>query len=97
VKLRLKLPKSDTLPAAEREYWRRIREMTPEQRLRKVFDMIAAGRAMTDAAVRRQHPDADERTVKRLVFERWYRRDFTREQLLAWEKRLGLLDEEPRA
>jgi hypothetical protein len=54
---------SDTSPEAQEVYFRRLKEMTPSERLSLGAALWQAGDSVQRAAVRRQHPQADEAEV----------------------------------
>jgi len=47
-----------------------LRAMTPEQRLRKAFEIGAMARAMFTQGLRRRFPELDDAAVARLLRER---------------------------
>ncbi|HVY91343.1 MAG TPA: hypothetical protein VHA14_01290 [Bryobacteraceae bacterium] len=49
---------TDTSPAAEDAYFRRLAEMSPEERVNLAFALREAGDALQRAALRREYPDA---------------------------------------
>ena len=51
-------------------YLRVLRAMTPEQRLRKAFELGAAARARFEHGLRRRFPELDEPAFRRLFLER---------------------------
>lgn len=51
-------------------YLRALRAMTPEQRLRKAFELGAAARARFEHGLRRRFPTLDEVAFRRLVRQR---------------------------
>lgn len=51
-------------------YLRVLRAMTPEQRLRKAFDLGAASRARFEHGLRQRFPGLDDASFRRLVRER---------------------------
>ena len=51
---------TDTSPAAQAVYERRLREMTPSERLSVGVSLFHAGDALQRAGLRRRFPDADE-------------------------------------
>jgi hypothetical protein len=51
-------------------YLRVLRGMTPEQRLRKAFELGATARALFEHGLRERFPDMDEVAFRRLVLER---------------------------
>ena len=51
-------------------YLRVLRVMTPEQRLRKAFELGATARALFEHGLRQRVPDMDEVAFRRLVRER---------------------------
>lgn len=54
---------SDTSPKAREVYFRRLREMTPSERLNIGVALWEAGNSLQRAAIRRNHPDADEAEI----------------------------------
>lgn len=54
------------------------REMTPEQKARRVFDLGRAARALSAARVRRDHPELSDREVEVRVAALVYGRDLVR-------------------
>ena len=51
-------------------YARVLRSMTPEQRLRKAFELGAAARALFEHGLRQRFPDLDDGAFRRLLRER---------------------------
>jgi hypothetical protein len=51
-------------------YLRVLRGMTPEQRLRKAFELGATARALFEHGLRERFPDMDDVAFRRLVRER---------------------------
>jgi hypothetical protein len=51
-------------------YVRVLRAMTPEQRLRKAFELGASARALFAHGLRRRFPDLDEQAFHRLLRDR---------------------------
>ena len=51
-------------------YLRVLRGMTPEQRLRKAFELGAAARALFEHGLRRRFPGLDDGALARLLRER---------------------------
>ena len=47
-----------------------LRAMTPEQRLRKAFELTAAARALFALGLRRRFPEMDDAAFTRLLRER---------------------------
>lgn len=62
---------NDTSPDIEALMIERYREMTPQQKLERVSDMICAVRELAMADVRRRYPRASERELKLRVASRW--------------------------
>lgn len=62
--------KSDTSPEALAEWHRRYLELTPEERLKRGFTLMEAGRAMAEHAVRKRFPEVSEEDFKRELV-RW--------------------------
>lgn len=83
---------ADTSGATDARYRALLRQATPSQLLGKTFSMMAMGRELAEMGVRHRFPKASDSEVRRRVFELFYRRDFSPEQLLKWERRLGLLE-----
>jgi hypothetical protein len=54
----------DTDPEASAVYYRALRAMTPEQRLRRGLELSDQMRAVLAAGVRHRHPDYDDRQVQ---------------------------------
>ncbi len=54
---------TDTSAAAEEVYFRRLAEMTPEERVNLGMALWKAGDSMQRAALRREYPDASEDEV----------------------------------
>lgn len=54
---------SDTSPRAKEAYYRRLAEMTAGERVRLGLALWAAGDSLQRAAIRREHPAADEAEV----------------------------------
>lgn len=84
---------ADTSAVAESRYWQDAASASTDERLRQLSSLIVAGRELAEMGVRHRFPEASDKEVRRRVFELFYRRDFTPEQLLEWERRLGLLDD----
>jgi hypothetical protein len=63
------------LQANRRLYIEVLRSMTPEQRLRKAFELTAMTRELARAGVVRQYPDAGPDEIDRLTRDRimWWR------------------------
>jgi hypothetical protein len=53
----------DTSASALEAYYRRLAEMTPAERIAVGAALWAAGDSVQRAAVRREHPDADEEEI----------------------------------
>jgi hypothetical protein len=53
-----------------RRYIEILRSMTPEQRLRKAFELSESSRALFVAGLRQRFPDATEEEFRRILFER---------------------------
>jgi hypothetical protein len=51
---------TDTSPAAAEAYFRRLAEMTPEERVNLGMALWKAGDSMQRASLRRDYPDASE-------------------------------------
>ena len=51
-------------------YLKTLRSMTPDQRLRKAFELGATARALFEHGLRCRFPDLDEPALRRLVHER---------------------------
>jgi len=51
---------SDTSPAAQEVYFRRLAEMTPSERVDIAAALWQSGDSLQRAALRRAHPDADD-------------------------------------
>ena len=60
---------SDTSPKAQEVYFRRLREMTPSERINLGIALWEAGDTLQRAAIRRENPNAteDEITFKLAV------------------------------
>lgn len=56
---------SDCADTIDRVVFDRIREMTPEQRLRAVTEACLAADRLLRAGLRLQYPDADEEEIRR--------------------------------
>jgi hypothetical protein len=54
---------SDTSPKASEAYWKRLAEMTPEEKIAIGVALWQAGDSLQRAAIRRDYPDADEDEV----------------------------------
>jgi len=54
---------SDTSPEAQEIYFQRLKEMTPSERLSVGAALWQAGDSVQRAAVRLQHPHADEAEI----------------------------------
>lgn len=65
----------DTSPEAEALYYRRLREMTPAERLQIGANLWEAGHALVEAQVRKQFPDADEQEILFQLCVRRYGRE----------------------
>ena len=65
------------LQANRQLYIEILRSMTPEQRLRKAFELTAMTRELARAGVSRQHPDLDPEEIDRL----------TRERIMSWHSK----------
>ena len=57
------MPHSDTSPAMETVYFRRLAEMTPSERVNIAAELWQAGHALQCAAVRQRIPDATDDEV----------------------------------
>jgi DNA-binding PadR family transcriptional regulator len=55
---------------AHGEYIRALRRMTPEQRLRKAFELTELGRALFADGLRRRHPGLPESELRRKFLSR---------------------------
>jgi hypothetical protein len=53
-----------------RRYLEILRSMTPEQKLRKVFDLSEFSRALFTEGLRQRFPDATEEEFRRILFDR---------------------------
>jgi len=62
--------KNDTAPEELAEWHRRYQELSPEERLKRGFSLMEAGRAMAEYAVRKRFPGASEEDFKRELI-RW--------------------------
>jgi hypothetical protein len=62
--------KNDTSPEVLAEWHRRYQELSPEERLKRGFSLMEAGRAMAELAVRKRLPGASEQQFKRELV-RW--------------------------
>lgn len=69
---------SDTTPEAQEVYFAILRRMSRGEKLQRVFEMVEMAHAMTEAQVRRQYPQADEREV----FLRVVSRRLSRQQMI---------------
>jgi hypothetical protein len=65
------------LQANRQLYIRILRSLTPEQRLRKAFELTAMSRELARAGVARQHPDLGPEEINRL----------TRARIMSWHSR----------
>ena len=65
------------LQANRQFYIRILRSLTPEQRLRKAFELTAMTRELARAGVARQHPDLGSEEIDRL----------TRDRIMSWHSR----------
>ena len=54
---------SDTSDKARDAYYRRLGELTPSERVRWGVELWKAGDALQRAAIRREHPNADEAEI----------------------------------
>jgi hypothetical protein len=57
------MPLSDTSPALEDVYFRRLAEMTPSEKGQVQAELWRAGHALQCAAVRQRNPDASDDEV----------------------------------
>jgi hypothetical protein len=53
-----------------RRYLEVLRTMTPEQRLRRAFDLSALTKAMFTQGLRKRFPDLDEEAFRKLLLAR---------------------------
>jgi hypothetical protein len=65
------------LQANRQLYIRILRSLTPEQRLRKAFELTAMTRNLARADVARRHPDLGPEEIDRL----------TRDRIMSWHNR----------
>ena len=63
---------SDTSPKAWARYMERVRATAPKDRLARAFALSRQVRELTMADVRKQHPTADELTLKVAFVRRVY-------------------------
>jgi len=61
-----------------------LRRMTPDERLRKMKDMSARVKRMALDAIRRRHPDWDDREVRLKFIEITYGEELASEVRSAW-------------
>ena len=54
---------NDTSPAAREVYFKRMREMTPSERIDLAAGLCEAGHALERAAMRRRYPAAGEEEI----------------------------------
>jgi uncharacterized membrane protein len=85
----------DTFTEAEARYWEIVRNTPPKQRLIQMAEMSQSIRHLMEMGVRHRNPKASDSEVRRRVFELMYARDFGAEELLEWERRLGLIESLP--
>ncbi len=71
----------DTTPEVERIYSEMLRSRTPLERFQMVSEMFDTARTLMAAGILRENPNLSELEVKREVFRRMYREDFTPEQM----------------
>lgn len=62
---------NDTSPEAFRQSTEALRRMSRPQRLQMAFEFSDWLRTVTEAGVRRRHPDYDEEQVRRAVMRLW--------------------------
>ena len=74
----------DTDPAAHAVYVRLLRERTPAERLLMTQQLRRGAEAMALAALRRDHPEDDERTLRLRLAVRKYGRELVR-AATGWE------------
>jgi hypothetical protein len=66
------LENTDTSQKSSDKYFRRLKEMTPAERLRAGLALCAAGHATQRAALRRQYPVATEDEITfRIAVSQW--------------------------
>lgn len=68
----------DTDDATFEVYVGMIRQMTPSQRIARVFELCQLQQAMQEAGVRQQHPDADAEEI----FLRTAARKLSRQEMI---------------
>lgn len=64
----------DTSPDRQDDYFRRLRELTPEQRGRIAARLTASVRRLAEAGIRSRHPEALEAEVRIRLAVRLYGR-----------------------
>ncbi|MEX2238539.1 MAG: hypothetical protein WEB00_13500 [Dehalococcoidia bacterium] len=68
------------------------RGASPEERLNLSFELTANARELLRRGICHRHPEASDIEVRRRFFELLYKKDFSRDALLGWERRMGLLE-----
>jgi hypothetical protein len=58
-----RMPLSDTSPEAWAQYYRRLAEMTPAERINIAVSLWEAADSIQRAAMRRRYPDADDEEI----------------------------------
>ena len=59
----------------EQEYWRRLRELTPEEKIQRCFDHFAFMHEFLRGIVTHEDPSLSEREIRRAIAKRLYIRD----------------------
>ncbi len=71
----------DTPPDVDAMYRAMVMALSPEQRLLMVFDMYNFALELVRASIVQARPKATEAEIRQQIFLRFYRDDFTSEQL----------------
>ena len=61
----------DTSLEASRVYYAALGRMTPQERIRRAFELSDQARAVLEAGVRWRHPDYDEESVRLATIRLW--------------------------
>jgi Rv0078B-related antitoxin len=69
---------SDTSPWASEAYFRRLAEMTPSERVDIGVALWVAGDCLQRAAMRREHPEADDDEINFQIARRRYGEELAR-------------------
>ncbi len=65
----------DTTAEAARVYYAALRQMTPQERLRRAFELSDYMRAVLRSGVRHRHPDYDREQVRLATIRLWLQDD----------------------